>query len=43
MEIDPTYVDVTIERWQRFTRRDAVLEATGETFDELKVRRGRSS
>jgi DNA modification methylase len=43
MEIDPTYVDVTIERWQRFTRRDAVLEATGETFDELTARRGMSS
>jgi hypothetical protein len=40
MEIDPTYVDVAIERWQRFTRRDAVLEATGETFDDLTSGRG---
>jgi DNA methylase/ParB-like nuclease domain len=43
MEIDPTYVDVAIERWQRFTKRDAVLEATGETFDDLTTRRGVSS
>jgi DNA modification methylase len=43
MEIDPAYVDVAIERWQRFTRCDAVLEATSETFDDLTARRGRSS
>ena len=36
MEIDPGYVDVAIERWQRFTKRDAILESTGQTFDELK-------
>jgi DNA modification methylase len=35
MEIDPGYVDVTIRRWQRFTGRDAILEATAQTFDEL--------
>ena len=40
MEIDPAYVDVAIERWQRFTRRDAILEETGETFDDLRSRRG---
>jgi DNA modification methylase len=35
MEIDPRYVDVAIRRWQRVTRRDAILESSGKTFDEL--------
>ena len=35
MEIDPHYADVAIRRWQAFTRRDAVLESTGQTFDQL--------
>jgi DNA modification methylase len=39
MEIDPRYVDVAVRRWQRFTGRDAVLEATGETFDEVMAAR----
>jgi DNA modification methylase len=35
LEIDPMYVDVAIRRWQSFTKSDAVLEATGQTFDEI--------
>lgn len=35
MEIDPHYADVAIRRWQAFTKRDAVLESTGQTFDQL--------
>jgi DNA modification methylase len=35
IEIDPRYVDVAIRRWQRFTGRDATLDATTRTFDEL--------
>ena len=35
MEIDPRYADVAIRRWQSFTRRDAVLESAGRTFDEI--------
>ncbi len=35
LELEPKYVDVTIRRWQAFTRRDAVLAATGQTFDEV--------
>jgi DNA modification methylase len=35
LELDPLYVDVTIRRWQTFTKRDAVLKATGQTFDEV--------
>ena len=34
-EIDPHYADVAIRRWQAFTRRDAVAESTGQTFDLL--------
>ena len=34
-EIDPTYVDVAVRRWQRVTGRDAVHTATGETFDAV--------
>lgn len=41
LELDPAYVDVAIRRWQRFTGRDAVLETTGQTFDELAPARGR--
>ena len=37
MEIDPHYADVAIRRWQKLTRRDAILESTGQTFDELAV------
>lgn len=35
LEIDPGYVDVAIRRWQDFTKRDAILEATGKTFGEV--------
>ena len=34
LELEPRYVDVTIRRWQAFTRRDAVHMETGQTFDE---------
>jgi hypothetical protein len=30
MEIDPVYVDVAVERWERFTGAEAVLEGTGQ-------------
>ena len=39
VEIDPLYVDVAVRRWQRATRRDAIFEDTGETFDERAARR----
>jgi len=34
VELDPAYVDVVIRRWQRFTGRDAVHQASGQSFDE---------
>lgn len=35
MELDPKYVDVIVRRWQDFTGQKAILESSGETFDEL--------
>jgi DNA modification methylase len=35
LEIDPLYVDVAIRRWQQLTGKDAVLGASGQTFDEV--------
>jgi DNA modification methylase len=40
IEIDPLYVDVAVRRWQAFTGQDAVLAATGQTFDEVAASRG---
>ena len=42
IEIDPLYVDVAIRRWQEFTKRDAILLATGQTFDEVAAERSAS-
>jgi DNA modification methylase len=42
IEIDPLFVDAAIRRWQDFTRRDAILKATGQTFDEVAVDRSSS-
>jgi len=39
LEIDPLYVDAAIRRWQDFTKQDAVLKATGQTFDEVAASR----
>jgi DNA modification methylase len=39
VELDPVYVDAAIRRWQEFTKRDALLKATGQTLDELAALR----
>ena len=39
LEIDPRYVDVAVRRWQDFTKRDAILKATGKTFAEVAAAR----
>lgn len=36
---NPTYVDVAVECWQRFSGASAVLAETGETFADLKAKR----
>jgi DNA modification methylase len=41
LEKDPQYVDVAIRRWQSFTKRDAILKATGQTFAEVAAIRSR--
>lgn len=35
MELDPKYCDVIIKRYCEFTGKQAVLEASGETFEEV--------
>ena len=39
MELEPRYVDVAVRRWERFSGRDAILEATGQTFAEVEAAR----
>ena len=34
-ELDPRYVDAIVRRWQQMTGEDAVLAATGETFERV--------
>ena len=35
IELDPKYVDVIVRRWQEFTGETAVLESSGQNFDDL--------
>lgn len=35
MELDPKYVDLIVRRWCEFTGKQATLEATGATFEEV--------
>ena len=39
IELDPKYVDVAVMRWQRVTGKQAVLAATGQTWDEVRDER----
>lgn len=39
MELDPHYVDVAVQRWQRFTGQEAILEATGQTWSQVRAER----
>jgi DNA modification methylase len=34
LEISPAYVDVILRRWQAFTGRTAMHQASGQSFDE---------
>ena len=38
-ELDPKYVDVIVRRWQSFTGKQATLESTGQTFDQVQEQR----
>ena len=35
MELDPKYCDVIVKRWQQFTGKKAILEQTGQAYEEL--------
>lgn len=39
IELNPAYVDVAVERWQRFTGKVAVLDGDGRGFAELSDER----
>ena len=42
IEIDPLYCDVIVRRWQEFTRREARLASTDQTFAEVAAERAAS-
>lgn len=39
IELDPQYVDVAINRWQRITGKQVVLESTGQTWEQVRDER----
>jgi DNA modification methylase len=38
VELEPRYVDMAVERWQRYSGKEAVLASTGESYNALKAR-----
>ena len=38
-EIDPAYCDLIVRRWETFAKDDAILEATGTSFEKVAVER----
>ena len=36
MELDPKYADVIVERWQNYTGKNAMLEKTGDNYNDIK-------
>jgi DNA modification methylase len=39
LEIDPTYCDVIVRRWQNLTGKDATLSGDGRTFESIEAER----
>jgi hypothetical protein len=39
IDIDPSHCDLIVRRWQQFTKKDAYLAETNETFAQAKARR----
>lgn len=37
VELNPAYVDVAVKRWQDFTNKEAIHEASGKTFSQMKA------
>jgi DNA modification methylase len=42
-ELDPKYADGIVQRWQDFTGREALLTATGETFETVSGARDQAA
>src|SRR5215831_12670386 len=43
LEVDPTYVDVAVRRWQAYAGKPAVLSSSGETFETIEEQRSAKS
>lgn len=43
IELDPRYVDVAIARWQRLTGQEASLEATSQTWTQVRAERAQTA
>ena len=41
MELNPKFCDVILARWQAFTGKQAIHEATGKTFDQMREARAK--
>ena len=39
IELDPKYVDVTVQRWMELSGKQATLESDGRTFNEVAAER----
>jgi DNA modification methylase len=39
LDCEPRYIDVTIRRWEKFTKAEAVLDGDGGTFAEVRAER----
>ena len=39
IELDPKFVDVAVRRWERYTGKAAVLDGTGQTFEDVEAER----
>lgn len=37
IELDPTYCDTIVRRWQDYTGKEATLQSTGENFDVVRI------
>jgi DNA modification methylase len=42
LELDPKYVDVIVQRWQKLTGGSAVLQENGYTFEEMREARSQA-
>ena len=40
LELDPAYVDLIVRRWQLFTGREAIHQASGQSFDQRAAAQG---